>query len=116
MADNNHVYQEITPGVEEKLRNSSINEDPQDKSAFDTKMSVIRGVNRSTINTMVDTKTGEQFYHDGYGGRWYSDDPKKPFKFNCKKFMSFAGPGLLMSIAYLDPGNIEGDMDAGNYG
>ena len=27
--------------------------------------------------------------------------------------MSFAGPGLLMSIAYLDPGNIEGDMDAG---
>jgi natural resistance-associated macrophage protein 2 len=27
--------------------------------------------------------------------------------------MSFAGPGLLMSIAYLDPGNIAGDLDAG---
>ncbi len=26
---------------------------------------------------------------------------------------SFSGPGLLMSIAYLDPGNIEGDLQAG---
>jgi len=24
-----------------------------------------------------------------------------------------AGPGLLMSIAFLDPGNIAGDLDAG---
>lgn len=27
--------------------------------------------------------------------------------------MTFAGPGLLMSIAYLDPGNIAGDLNAG---
>ena len=44
---------------------------------------------------------------------WYSDEPLRPFKFNFKKLMTFAGPGLLMSIAYLDPGNIAGDLDAG---
>mmetsp|Transcript_2304 Transcript_2304/g.3943 ORF Transcript_2304/g.3943 Transcript_2304/m.3943 type:complete len:166 (-) Transcript_2304:1023-1520(-) len=27
--------------------------------------------------------------------------------------MSFVGPGFLMSIAYLDPGNIAGDLEAG---
>ena len=37
----------------------------------------------------------------------------KPFRFNCKKMMSFIGPGFLMSIAYLDPGNIAGDLEAG---
>ena len=37
----------------------------------------------------------------------------KPFKFNLTKFWSFVGPGLLMSIAYLDPGNIAGDLVAG---
>lgn len=47
--------------------------------------------------------------HDG----WYDDTPLKPFKFSCKKLMKFAGPGLLMSIAYLDPGNIAGDLEAG---
>jgi NRAMP (natural resistance-associated macrophage protein)-like metal ion transporter len=30
-----------------------------------------------------------------------------------KKFLSFVGPGFLMSIAYLDPGNIAGDLEAG---
>ena len=35
------------------------------------------------------------------------------FKFKSKTFFKFAGPGLLMSIAFLDPGNIAGDLDAG---
>jgi hypothetical protein len=37
----------------------------------------------------------------------------KPFKFSWTKLMSFVGPGFLMSIAYLDPGNIAGDLEAG---
>ena len=44
---------------------------------------------------------------------WYDKQPKEKFRFNCKKLMSFVGPGFLMSIAYLDPGNIAGDLDAG---
>lgn len=30
---------------------------------------------------------------------------EKPFRFSFKRLWAFAGPGLLMSIAYLDPGN-----------
>lgn len=32
-------------------------------------------------------------------------DYVKHFKFSWFRFFKFAGPGLLMSIAYLDPGN-----------
>ena len=34
-----------------------------------------------------------------------------PFSF--KKLWRYTGPGWLMSIAYLDPGNIESDMQSG---
>lgn len=44
---------------------------------------------------------------------WYENEPLLKFRFSCKKLMSFVGPGFLMSIAYLDPGNIAGDLDAG---
>ncbi|KAH6781108.1 NRAMP metal ion transporter 2 [Perilla frutescens var. hirtella] len=39
----------------------------------------------------------------------YSSVP--PFSF--KKLWMFTGPGFLMSIAFLDPGNLEGDLQAG---
>nr|XP_046910786.1 protein Malvolio-like isoform X2 [Dermatophagoides farinae] len=35
------------------------------------------------------------------------------YSFKWKRLWSFIGPGLLMSIAYLDPGNIESDMQCG---
>jgi len=33
--------------------------------------------------------------------------------FSLRKLWAFTGPGFLMSIAYLDPGNIESDLQAG---
>lgn len=38
----------------------------------------------------------------------------RPFRFSCKKLWAFTGPGWLMSIAFLDPGNLAADLDAGN--
>jgi len=34
-------------------------------------------------------------------------------RFSCGTFWMFTGPGWLMSIAYLDPGNIESDLQSG---
>jgi hypothetical protein len=34
-------------------------------------------------------------------------------KFSWRKLWMFAGPGFLMSIGYLDPGNIESDLQSG---
>ncbi|XP_014208016.1 protein Malvolio-like [Copidosoma floridanum] len=33
--------------------------------------------------------------------------------FSFRKFWAFTGPGFLMSIAFLDPGNVESDLQAG---
>lgn len=41
--------------------------------------------------------------------------PEEPWKvFSFRKLWAFTGPGFLMSIAYLDPGNIESDLQAGS--
>eukprot|EP00118_Oscarella_pearsei_P019563 m.208486 g.208486 ORF g.208486 m.208486 type:complete len:571 (+) comp39709_c0_seq31:227-1939(+) len=36
-----------------------------------------------------------------------------PIRFNFRKLWSFMGPGMIMSIAYIDPGNLESDVRAG---
>lgn len=45
-----------------------------------------------------------------------SDAPRAPHLqpgFSLRKLWAFTGPGFLMSIAYLDPGNIESDLQCG---
>ena len=37
------------------------------------------------------------------------------FRFSWRKLWKFTGPGWLMSLAYLDPGNLEGDLQQGAY-
>ncbi|XXG60695.1 hypothetical protein AAC387_Pa04g2536 [Persea americana] len=44
------------------------------------------------------------------------DDPKQQ-EHGWRKFLSYVGPGFLVSLAYLDPGNLETDLRAGaSYG
>ncbi|PKI45912.1 hypothetical protein CRG98_033711 [Punica granatum] len=40
-------------------------------------------------------------------------DPDVAPPFSWKKLWLFTGPGFLMSIAFLNPGNLEGDLQAG---
>ena len=39
--------------------------------------------------------------------------PQSTGRFSFRKLWAFTGPGFLMSIAYLDPGNIESDLQTG---
>lgn len=41
------------------------------------------------------------------------EDDDSSYKFSWKRLWAFTGPGFLMSIAYLDPGNIESDLQQG---
>ncbi|GAA0152246.1 secondary carrier transporter [Lithospermum erythrorhizon] len=43
----------------------------------------------------------------------YYDDITKIQTFSWKKLWLFTGPGFLMSIAFLDPGNLEADLQSG---
>ncbi|RLN42736.1 metal transporter Nramp2 [Panicum miliaceum] len=69
--------------------------------------------------------------HDEYEERAYDSDDKVPISisdsdaeadgggapsrppFSWRKLWRFTGPGFLMCIAFLDPGNLEGDLQAG---
>uniref|UniRef100_A0A7N1A7L6 Metal transporter Nramp3 n=1 Tax=Kalanchoe fedtschenkoi TaxID=63787 RepID=A0A7N1A7L6_KALFE len=42
-----------------------------------------------------------------------ADDGLTSLPFSWKKLWLFTGPGFLMSIAFLDPGNLEGDLQSG---
>ena len=50
------------------------------------------------------------------GGASNDKNVLTPFEFDFRKLLKFVGPGFLMSIAYLDPGNIAGDLEAGYTG
>jgi len=41
------------------------------------------------------------------------EEGDKAYAFSFKRLWAFTGPGFLMSIAYLDPGNIESDLQQG---
>ena len=41
------------------------------------------------------------------------ESEQNPPAFSWRKLWLFTGPGFLMSIAFLDPGNLEGDLQAG---
>ncbi|XP_046593552.1 protein Malvolio isoform X2 [Neodiprion lecontei] len=64
---------------------------------------------KSSENTML-SKTTIQTYTD----EEQIDVPDiTEGHFSFRKLWAFTGPGFLMSIAYLDPGNIESDLQAG---
>ncbi|KAG2665948.1 hypothetical protein I3843_15G028900 [Carya illinoinensis] len=56
------------------------------------------------VDPDITTNNDKQFDHD--------EDPnhQKP---GWRKFLSHVGPGFLVSLAYLDPGNLETDLQAG---
>nr|AXZ95673.1 natural resistance-associated macrophage protein 5 splice variant [Theobroma cacao] len=64
----------------------------------------------------VEGSTPESFPSNDNKSSDHDHDPdhEKP---GWRKFLSFVGPGFLVSLAYLDPGNLETDMQAGaNHG
>ena len=50
------------------------------------------------------------------GSRWEHFQQTGKLKFSLRKLWVFTGPGFLMSIAYLDPGNLEADLQLGASG
>lgn len=52
---------------------------------------------------------------DSDGEEVGSPDAPIHFRFSLRKLWRFAGPGWLMSLAYLDPGNLESSLQQGAY-
>lgn len=50
---------------------------------------------------------------DPYMQSYVTIPPISDYSFSWRRLWAFTGPGFLMSIAYLDPGNIESDLQSG---
>lgn len=82
---------------------------------------------RSLVNPLLDSSKEERAYDSTekvhiIGVNEYNEEGEenedvytstKTPPFSWKKLWLFTGPGFLMSIAFLDPGNLEGDLQAG---
>ncbi|GAQ86250.1 Mn2+ and Fe2+ transporters of the NRAMP family [Klebsormidium nitens] len=87
-------------------------------------MAVTDRLDRDAISDALPSESTDRAYEhsqqinvDGYGplpdeegGPNVSGEPPP---FSWRKLWAFTGPGFLMSIAYLDPGNLESDLQAG---
>ncbi|XP_070000293.1 natural resistance-associated macrophage protein 2 isoform X2 [Penaeus vannamei] len=70
--------------------------------------------NSSTTLTEQTSLTPNEEYFDTYFADERIQIPESENKlFSFRKLWAFTGPGFLMSIAYLDPGNIESDLQSG---
>uniref|UniRef100_A0A914WU10 Uncharacterized protein n=1 Tax=Plectus sambesii TaxID=2011161 RepID=A0A914WU10_9BILA len=71
----------------------------------------------SSSAAMNDSKKGEDLAEveneETFDNRIQIPDEPEGKGFSFKKLWAFSGPGFLMSIAYLDPGNIESDLQSG---
>ncbi|KAJ0750580.1 putative NRAMP family protein [Helianthus annuus] len=71
---------------------------------------VIGGSNRISA---VDLGDNTPVHNTKDNDHKYTDNDQNLQKPGWKKFISFVGPGFLVSLAYLDPGNMETDLQAG---
>ena len=67
------------------------------------------GVGHDTVNAGNDESGGASGVKDIVIEGMDDDDNS----FSWRKFMGFLGPGFLMCIGYVDPGNFESDLQAG---
>ncbi|KAJ8964406.1 hypothetical protein NQ317_003100 [Molorchus minor] len=80
----------------------------------------VSGQNTEEDNNESRQKNGtvSHYYEENEIDTYFSSDKVKipeggEARFSFRKLWAYTGPGFLMSIAYLDPGNIESDLQSG---
>jgi len=77
-------------------------------------MDMTTTIQRKTVNQDLDDTASTYFDQKIHIPREIEDDESEDaYRFSWKRLWAFTGPGFLMSIAYLDPGNIESDLQQG---
>ncbi|XP_063422811.1 natural resistance-associated macrophage protein 2-like [Mytilus trossulus] len=85
--------------------------------AAEDKTPIVNEIYANNYISSLDVQTPENNYEASKGFEITPGQVKIPItkdkSFSFRKLWAFTGPGFLMSIAYLDPGNIESDLQAG---
>uniref|UniRef100_A0A2K6LVF4 Solute carrier family 11 member 2 n=2 Tax=Rhinopithecus TaxID=542827 RepID=A0A2K6LVF4_RHIBE len=94
-------------GLEQKMSDDSVSGDHGESACLGT-------VNHVYSNPSLPQSPGDS---EEYFATYFNEKiaiPEEEYScFSFRKLWAFTGPGFLMSIAYLDPGNIESDLQSG---
>ncbi|XP_065380269.1 natural resistance-associated macrophage protein 2 isoform X12 [Macaca fascicularis] len=94
-------------GLEQKMSDDSVSGDHGESACLGT-------VNPVSSNPSLPRSPGDsEEYFATYFNEKISIPEEEYSCFSFRKLWAFTGPGFLMSIAYLDPGNIESDLQSG---
>uniref|UniRef100_A0A2K6CYR7 Solute carrier family 11 member 2 n=1 Tax=Macaca nemestrina TaxID=9545 RepID=A0A2K6CYR7_MACNE len=93
--------------LEQKMSDDSVSGDHGESACLGT-------VNPVSSNPSLPRSPGDsEEYFATYFNEKISIPEEEYSCFSFRKLWAFTGPGFLMSIAYLDPGNIESDLQSG---
>ncbi|XP_030672418.1 natural resistance-associated macrophage protein 2 isoform X2 [Nomascus leucogenys] len=94
-------------GPEQKMSDDSVSGDHGESASLGT-------INPAYSNPSLPQSPGDsEEYFATYFNEKISIPEEEHSCFSFRKLWAFTGPGFLMSIAYLDPGNIESDLQSG---
>ncbi|GAB2224364.1 hypothetical protein Droror1_Dr00005119 [Drosera rotundifolia] len=93
--------------MSEKVDASTKMESSEEKSSCGCINSLISSTPDSTSTTLAVETAKSKSFTEEVEHAYYAQVPA------WKRFLSFIGPGFLVSLAYLDPGNLETDLQAG---
>uniref|UniRef100_A0A8I5TVE8 Solute carrier family 11 member 2 n=1 Tax=Pongo abelii TaxID=9601 RepID=A0A8I5TVE8_PONAB len=94
-------------GPEQKMSDDSVSGDHGESASLGT-------INPAYSNPSLPQSPGDsEEYFATYFNEKISIPEEEYSCFSFRKLWAFTGPGFLMSIAYLDPGNIESDLQSG---
>ena len=101
---------------ENNVNSSALNDNDEDRSYqnSDNSSSDESRINSSDENRNASTRINSQQNRPStYLDERITVPETEGESFSFRKLWAFTGPGFLMSIAYLDPGNIESDLQSG---
>ncbi|KAK1436638.1 hypothetical protein QVD17_02420 [Tagetes erecta] len=102
-----------SPDSNSNSNSNSPEQEQEDESLLQSPLPL--SINHNPINNEEEVayESSDKIIIDGLDSYSDSSDFNMTPPFSWKKLWLFTGPGFLMSIAFLDPGNLEGDLQAG---
>ncbi|CAI2386614.1 unnamed protein product [Moneuplotes crassus] len=102
------------------MKTSSLKKESEQSQAYDADQ-LLEDIDdaakdEQTIGASTKQYDGGESDQEAQLKKHQEDAPERVPWFSFYKLWLYTGPGWLMSIAYLDPGNIEGDLLAGTHG
>ena len=93
-------------------KSMSERENMEDRNSVEGEMREVEGERERERRPIITSSPNRDTYFSA-NRVTIPDSDTEDVSFSFRKLWLFSGPGFLMSIAYLDPGNVESDLQSG---